>query len=89
MEKIVFTPETEEEAIEFFVVEKARLNGVDYILVTDQPEGDAQALILRDMAKEDSQESLYEIVSEDAELEAVSSLFASLLEDVEFVSDDE
>ena len=43
MEKITFCPE-DGEAVEFFVLEQTRLGGVDYILVTDSEDDDAEAL---------------------------------------------
>ena len=48
MEKITFCPE-DGEAVEFFVLEQTRLGGVDYILVTDSEDDDAEALILKDV----------------------------------------
>lgn len=89
MEKIVFTPEIGEEAIEAYVLEKTTLGGIDYLLVTDKEEGDAQAFILRDVTKEQGDDSEYVIVSDDAELNAVASVFENLLDDIEFVPDDE
>lgn len=89
MEKISFAPDTGEEAIEFFVVEQTRIAGKSYLLVTDKEEGDAQALILRDMSEEDNPDSMYEIVSDDKELEAVSGVFADMLDDIAFVAEDE
>ena len=47
MEKITFCPE-DGEAVEFFVLEQTRLGGVDYILVTDSEDDDAEALILKE-----------------------------------------
>ena len=87
MEKICFTPEKGEQPVEFFVLEQTRIAGKSYLLVTDKEEGDAQALILRDMSEEDNPDSLYEIVSEDQELEAVSGVFADMLEDIDFVEE--
>lgn len=89
MEKITFTPDTEEEAIQLFVLEKTRLAGVDYLLVTDQEEGDAQALILRDVSKDNGDESTYRVVSDEKELNAVAAVFENMLDDIEFVEDDE
>lgn len=88
MERITFTPETEEEAIQLFVLEKTTLGGVDYLLVTDQEEGDAQALILKDVTKEEGDDSVYLVVSDDKELEAVAAVFENLLDDIEFVEED-
>lgn len=86
MEKITFLPESEE-AVEFFVLEQTRINGVDYILVTDTEEGDGEALILKDLSAQEQTESTYEIVSEDVELQAVAQVFESILEDIELVKE--
>lgn len=89
MEKICFTPDTEEESVEFFVLEQTRIAGTNYLLVTDTEDGDGEALILKDLSNDDDAESVYEIVSEDAEFDAVSGVFADLLEDIDFVEEDE
>ncbi|MCM1262346.1 MAG: DUF1292 domain-containing protein [Butyrivibrio sp.] len=82
MEKIVFRPEGGETA-EFYVLEQTRIGGMDYILVTDTEEGDGEALILRDMSQHGETEALYEIVTDDSELNAVAGVFGSMLEDIE------
>ena len=82
MDKIVFRPDGEA-PVDFYVLEQTRLGGKDYILGTDAPEGDAEALILRDMSASDDAEAVYEIVTEDEELNAVAAVFENMLEDVE------
>lgn len=82
MEKIVFRAEGGE-AVEFYVLEQTRIGGIDYILVTDTEEDDGEALILKDMSQQGEEEALYEIVTEDEELDAVSAVFESMLEDIE------
>lgn len=82
MEKIVFTP-AGEEAVEFYVLEQTRLGGIDYILVTDSEEDDGEALILRDMSAPEETEAVYEIVTDDEELNAVAAVFENMLEDIE------
>ena len=47
------------------------------------------ALILKDMSQDGEEESLFTIVSDDEELEAVSGVFANMLDDVEFVQDED
>ena len=84
LEKITFCPDGEE-PVEFFVLEQTRISGVSYILVTDFEEGDGEALILKDMSKEDEPDSVYAIVDDDTELKAVAGVFEDLLEDVKFV----
>ncbi len=83
MEKITFTPDSEE-PVEFYVLEQTKLNGFQYILVTETEEGDSDALILKDMASSTEQDSVYEIVSDDMELEAIAKVFESLLDDISF-----
>lgn len=82
MEKIVFTPEGEE-PVQFFILEQTRLGGIDYILVTESEEGDGEALILRDLSAADDADAVYEIVTDDKELNAVAAVFEDMLEDVE------
>ena len=82
MEKIVFTP-AGEEAVEVYVLEQTRLGGIDYILVTDSEEDDGEALILRDMSAPEEAEAVYEIVTDDEELNAVAAVFENMLEDIE------
>ena len=71
MEKIIFTFEDTKEEVEFFVLEQTRVNGNNYILVTDSEEDEAECLILKDMSAAEDKESLYEIVEDDVELSAV------------------
>ena len=42
MEKISFTLDETGEEVLFYVLEETRLNGTDYILVTDSQEGDGE-----------------------------------------------
>ncbi len=86
LEKITFCPDGEE-AVEFFVLEQTRISGVNYILVTDFEDGDGEALILKDLSKDEDKESVYAIVDDDTELKAVAGIFEDLLEDVEFVQE--
>lgn len=84
LEKITFRPEGEE-TVEFYVLEQTRIGGHNYILVTDVEEGDGDALILKDMSQHGEEESIYDVVSDDEELEAVSGVFADMLEDVDLI----
>ena len=83
MEKITFTLEDTKEEVEFFVLEETRLNGRDYILVTDSEQGDGDALILKDLSLDKDSDAVYEIVEDDQELQGVLGVFEQLLEDVE------
>lgn len=88
MEKISFVQEGQE-AVEFYVLEQTRLGGINYLLVTDKEEGDAEALILKDLSKEEDTEGVYEIVSDEGELSAVAAIFEDILDDIAFVTDEE
>ena len=84
LEKNTFRLECEE-PVEFYVMEQTRIGGHNYILVTDVEEGDGDALILKDMSQDGEEESIYDVVSDDEELEAVSGVFADMLEDVDLI----
>lgn len=84
MEKIFFAAEGEE-AVPFYVLEQTRLGGIDYILVTDSEEEDAEALILRDSSADTDAEAVYEIVTDDEELNAVAAVFENMLDDVKLM----
>ena len=84
MEKILFTPEGEE-PVRFYVLEQTRLSGIDYILVTDSEEDDGEALILKDTSTLEETEAVYEIVTDDEELNAVAVVFENMLDDVKLL----
>lgn len=66
----------------FFVLEKADIAGVSYLLVTNAvDEEDADALILKET--EDDEITTYEVVTEESELKIISKYFEELLEDIE------
>lgn len=82
MEKIVFEPENDE-PVEFYVLEQTKLGGIQYILVTEEEEGDGEALILKDVSAAEDTEAVYEIVEDDTELDAVAAVFENILEDID------
>ena len=79
MEKIKFCFDESGDSVEFFVLEQTKINGASYILVTDSQEDDAECLILKEGESQDAKESVYEIVEDDVELQAVSKVFEELL----------
>ncbi len=83
MEKIVFTSEDTGEDVEFFVLEQTKISGNSYILVADSLTDDAQCLILKDTSKDASSESVYEIVEDENELDAIAKVFDELMDEVE------
>ena len=88
LEKITFCPDNEE-PVEFYVLEQTRISGTNYILVTDCEEGDGEALILKDLSKDEDTESVYSIVSDETELSAVAGVFEDLLDDVRFIQEED
>lgn len=82
MEKIRFVEEDGTET-EFFVEEQARMNGYNYLLVTDSQDDEAQAYILKDLSKDTDPQASYVMVEDDREFEVISRLFADMLEDVD------
>jgi len=83
MEKLIFTPSGDDRAAEFYVVEQTRVAGVNYLLVTDEPDGDGDAWILKDLSEDGDPEALCEEVEDDAEREALAKIFSEMLEDVD------
>ena len=85
MEKIMFKTD-EEGLVEFFVLEETKINGINYLMVTesdDESDEEAVAYILKDTSAADEAEAVYEMVEADDELEYVSKVFAELLDDVD------
>lgn len=81
MEKLVFQDEQGADKV-FYIVEQTRMGGKNYLLVADSKDEDAECLILKDTAAEEDTESVYEIVEEGEELDALLTVFEELLEDV-------
>ena len=82
MEKIKF--QTEDGIQEFYVEEQTRINGFNYLLVSDSvTDEEAQAYILKDVSDPTSQEACYVMVEEEVELEVLSGVFSQVMEDVE------
>ena len=81
MEKLTF--QTEDGAVDSYVLEQTRFKGKNYLLVADSEEEDAECLILKDCSKDEEAESRYEIVEDEREQDALLTIFEQLLEDVE------
>ena len=84
MEKLTFTTDDNEQ-LEFFILEETRINGINYILVSeseDETEEETEVYILKDTSEAENNEAVYEFVEEHDELEYVSKIFTELLDDV-------
>lgn len=82
-EKIIFIDDEGKE-VEMFVIEETRINNVNYLLVTDDGESEeAEAYILKDVSEEQDEEAVYEIVSDESEIDYIGKIFSELLEDID------
>ena len=81
MEKLTFQGKDGEQA-EFYVLEQTRIGGINYILVTEEEEGDGEALILKDLSADGEAESIYAIVEDEKELAAIADVFSDMMDDV-------
>lgn len=77
--KIIFTSE-DGEKVEFTVIDKAKLGGVDYLLVSDD-ETD-EAYIFTEVLDEKN-ESVYEILEDEKQLKIIMGYFNDILEDID------
>ena len=81
-EKIVFYDENDNPQ-EFFVIEQTMIAGSNYLLVADSDDDEAEALILKENGKGGDEDALYDIVEDETELEAISKVFISMMEDTD------
>ena len=72
-----------EEAV-FHVLEQTQINGVSYLLATEQADGEElEAWIFKQTGTKD-EDVCYETIEDETELEAVMGVFEELIEDCEF-----
>ena len=86
IEKIIFDTDDGEE--EFYVLDQTRIRGINYILVTNTDDLEAdemEVLILKDVSEESDIESVYEIVEDEEEAKLVAELFEESIGDVDIV----
>ena len=81
----LIAPDTQED-ITVYVLEETTLNENEYLLVTEDSEGDTEAFILKEIAEDDT-DVTYEIVEDDLEFNAVVKVFEELVEDTDFEMD--
>ena len=63
MEKVKFNSPVSQEIKEFFCLEQTKINNQNYLLVTEEEDGDSDAYILKETSSED-EETVYEISRE-------------------------
>ena len=83
MQSINFITDEGEE-IPFYIIEQTTLAGKDFLLVPDSytDEDEAEVYIMQEISDQDDQ-TVYEFVEDEAQLEALSKVFAELLDDVD------
>lgn len=82
-EKITLQTDTGE-LVDFYVLEETRINGMNYLMVTDAEEDDdGECYILKDVSKDEDSDAIYEFVENDDELDYLYRIFTELLEDME------
>ena len=72
------------EAVDFYVLEETRINGMSYLLVTDAADDEeGECYILKDLSESDDADALYEFVEDDNEIDYLYKIFSELLEDAD------
>ena len=84
MDKITITAD-DGEKIELFVIEQTKVNGSDYLLVTESQDEDAEAYISKDTSTRDASEAVYEFVDDEDELNAVAGVFSEMIDDMDII----
>lgn len=83
MEKIIFRDSENQDELEVYVLEQTCINGITYLLVTEEEEEDSVAYILKEILTEND-EAVYAMVEDDVEMNAISKVFAEMLDNVDF-----
>lgn len=79
LEKISFLDDKNEE-VELYVLEETRINGVNYLLVSESEEEDAECYLFKEVSVNDSGEISYEPVEDERELDYIGRIFQELLD---------
>lgn len=71
-------------AVDFYVLEETRINGMSYLLVTDAADDEeGECYILKDLSESEDADALYEFVEDDNEIDYLFKIFSELLEDAD------
>ena len=82
MEKIIFTDPENQEDLELYRLEQTCINGTTYLFAAEEEEEDSVAYILKEVQTE-NEDVIYAMVEDDVELNAISKVFAEILDDVD------
>lgn len=80
METITLNAPDTGETIEFYVLEQTCINGMNYILATEEESEDSDAYILKEVRTED-EDVIYEFVEDDIEFDAIARVFGEMLDE--------
>ena len=73
LEQIAFQTDEGEEL--FYVLGETRVSGVNYLLVAESDDEDAECLIMKDTSGAEEKEAVYEVVEDEAQRESLLKLF--------------
>lgn len=84
-EKMITLETDNGETVDFYVLEETRINGMNYLLVTDAEEEDeeGECYILKDLSKAEEADAVYEFVEDEDEMDYLFKIFSELLEDMD------
>ncbi|MCR5625744.1 MAG: DUF1292 domain-containing protein [Lachnospiraceae bacterium] len=84
IEKLSFEDAQTGLAKEFFILAETVIKGSSYLLVTENEEGDSDALILKAIPTNDGEIATYETVIDEKELNDAMNAFGEMLDDIKF-----
>lgn len=82
MKTVTLTAPDTGEQIELYILEQTCINNVNYLLATEKAEEDSDAWLLREVRTE-GEDSVYEFVEDETEIDAIAGVFEELLEDTD------
>ena len=83
-EKMIYFTEEDGSRTGFYVLEETKINGKNYLLVTDsEDDEEADAYIMLEISSEENGETVYEMVEDETELSSVSKIFEQLIDDMD------
>lgn len=70
--------------VDFYVLEETKINGMNYLLVTDSSDEDEDGTcyILKDLSKTEEADAVYQFVEDDDEIDYLFKIFSELMEDM-------
>ena len=81
-EKVVFKSE-DGENLEFHIVEQTTINNIRYIIATDVMDDEVAYILKETFSDSAKEESVFEFVEDERELDAISKVFEQLLDDID------